>query len=98
VQALVIPIADRHAAYGREVLGALLQAGVRAEIDERGESMGRRIRDGQLQKVPYLLVVGDREAEGGAVGVRERGEDKGPRPLAEFVDQLLSEVRDRRLP
>jgi threonyl-tRNA synthetase len=98
VQALVIPIADRHAAYGREVLGALLQAGVRAEIDERGESMGKRIRDAQLQKVPYILVVGDREVEQGAVGVRERGEDKGARPLAEFIDHLVAEVRERRLP
>ena len=48
--------------------------------------MGKRIRDAQLQKVPYILVVGDREVERGAVGVRERGEDKGARPLGEFAD------------
>ena len=78
--------------------GADAPVTIHADLDDRSESMGRRIRDGQLQKVPYMLVVGDREAEQGAVGVRERGEDKGARPLAEFVDQLVAEVRERRLP
>ena len=71
---------------------------IHADVDDRGESIGKRIRDAQLQKVPYILVVGDREVEQGAVGVRERGEDKGARPLAEFVDDLVAEVRERRLP
>ena len=98
VQALVIPIADRHAAYGHEVLGALLQAGIRADLDARGESMGRRIRDGQLQKVPYLLVVGDKEQESREVAVRERGEQKGSVLLADAARQIAGEIRDRRLP
>jgi len=98
VQALVIPIADRHAAYGHEVLGALLQAGIRAEIDDRGESMGRRIRDGQLQKVPYLLVVGDKEQESREVAVRERGEQKGSVLLADAAARIAGEIRERRLP
>jgi threonyl-tRNA synthetase len=98
VQALVIPIADRHAAYGNEVLGALRQAGIRAEIDDRGESMGRRIRDGQLQKVPYLLVVGDKEQESREVAVRERGEQKGSVLLADAAAQIAGEIRERRLP
>ena len=107
-QALVLPIADRHGDYAQEVLRTLRAAGasdpakapvgLHADIDERSESIGKRIRDAQLQKVPYILVVGDREQESGAVGVRERGEDKGPRPLAVFVDQLVDEVRERRLP
>jgi len=98
VQALVIPIADRHAAYGHEVLGALRQAGIRADLDARGESMGRRIRDGQLQKVPYLLVVGDKEQESREVAVRERGEQKGSVLLADAAGQIAGEIRDRRLP
>ncbi len=98
VQALVIPITDRHAAYGREVLAALREAGVRAEIDDRSESMGRRIRDGQLQKVPYLLVLGDREQEAREVAVRERGEQKGSVPLAELVEGIARESRERVLP
>ena len=97
-QVLVIPIADRHAAYGHEVLGALRQAGIRAEIDERSESMGRRIRDGQLQKVPYLLVVGDKEQETREVAVRERGEQKGSALLADAVTQIAAEIAERRLP
>ena len=98
VQALVIPIADRHAAYGHEVLGALRQAGIRADLDDRSESMGRRIRDGQLQKVPYLLVVGDKEQESREVAVRERGEQKGSVLLADAAAQIAGEIRDRRLP
>ncbi|MCX6363047.1 MAG: threonine--tRNA ligase [Actinobacteria bacterium] len=98
VQALVIPIADRHAAYGHEVLGALHQAGIRADLDERSESMGRRIRDGQLQKVPYLLVVGDKEQETREVAVRERGEQKGSALLADAVTRIAAEIAERRLP
>jgi threonyl-tRNA synthetase len=98
VQALVIPIADRHAAYGHEVLGALHQAGIRADLDDRGESMGRRIRDGQLQKVPYLLVVGDKEQESREVAVRERGEQKGSALLADAVTRIAAEIGERRLP
>ena len=98
VQALVIPIADRHAAYGHEVADVLVAAGLRAEVDDRSESMGKRIRDGQLQKVPYLLVVGDKEAEAHEVAVRERGEQKGSVALAEVVVAIADEVRERRLP
>ena len=106
-QVLVLPIADRHADYAARCCarcarrrGARRDAPVtlHADVDDRGESIGKRIRDAQLQKVPYILVVGDREVEQGAVGVRERGEDKGARPLAEFVDHLVAEVRERRLP
>jgi threonyl-tRNA synthetase len=103
-QVLVLPIADRHGEYAAEVVRALRSGGAEAtvnlhvDIDDRSESVGKRIRDAQLQKVPYILVVGDREAEAGAVGVRERGEDKGPRPLPEFVTHLVDEVKERRLP
>jgi len=98
VQALVIPIADRHAAYGHEVVGALRQAGLRADVDDRPESMGKRIRDGQMQKVPYLLIVGDKEEETREVAVRERGEQTGSVLVGDIVAQIAGEVRARRLP
>jgi threonyl-tRNA synthetase len=98
VQALVIPIADRHAAYGHEVVGALRQAGLRADVDDRPESMGKRIRDGQMQKVPYLLIVGDKEEETREVAVRERGEQKGSVLIGDIVAQIAAEVGERRLP
>ena len=102
VQALVLPVADRHAPYAHEVAAGLRgphgDVTLRVEVDDRAESVGKRIRDGQLQKVPYLLVVGDREAEAGAVSVRERGEEKGSRPLAELAAAVADEVRQRRLP
>jgi threonyl-tRNA synthetase len=78
VQAIVLPIADRHLDYAESVLGALRGAGLRAELDERGESVSRKIRDAELKKIPYLLVVGDREQESGLVAVREHhGGDRG---------------------
>ena len=89
VQAAVLPVADRHAPYAREVAGALSAAGVRAEVDERSESIGRKIREAELQKVPNMLVVGDREAEASAVSLRRRHEgDQGSVPLADAVDRL----------
>ena len=102
VQALVLPVADRHAPYAHEVATALRSpqgdVTLRAEVDDRAESVGKRIRDGQLQKVPYLLVVGDREVEAGTVSVRERGEEKGSQPSAEVAAAIAAEVRERRLP
>jgi threonyl-tRNA synthetase len=71
---------------------------LRVEVDDRSESVGRRIRDGQLQKVPYLLVVGDREVEAGAVSVRERGQELGSMPLAALAARIAAEVAGRRLP
>ncbi len=98
VQVLVLPVSDRHAGYATGVLEALRMAGLRADLDDRSESVGKRIRDGQLQKVPYLLVVGDREQDAGAVSVRERGEEKGGMALDEFVREVVAEVAERRLP
>jgi threonyl-tRNA synthetase len=98
VQALVLPVSDRHAGYAVGVVEALRVAGLRADSDDRSESVGKRIRDGQLQKVPYLLVVGDREEEAKAVSVRTRGEETGSVPLEEFVREVTDEVAERRLP
>jgi threonyl-tRNA synthetase len=74
LQAIVLPIADRHIAYAGSVLDALKRAGLRAEIDDRQEKIGYKIREAQLQKVPYMLVVGDREQERGEVAIRGRAD------------------------
>jgi threonyl-tRNA synthetase len=96
LQALVLPIADRHFDYAREVAAALGDAGLRAEVDDRTESIGKKIREGELRKAPYMLVVGDAEAEARTVAVRKhRDGDQGSRPLDEFVDALREEVADR---
>jgi threonyl-tRNA synthetase len=93
LQAVVLPIADRHVDYGRQVVRQLTDAGLRAAIDERQEKVNYKIREAQLQKVPYMLVVGDREAAEGAVAVRSRVKgDLGARPLAAFVADALAEV------
>ena len=91
VQAVVIPVADRHNDYADRVAAQFHAAGVRAEVDGRTESMGRKIRDNELRKVPFMLIVGDREAEGGTVSMRSRAEgDVGGMGLDEAVDRLTS--------
>ncbi len=86
VQAVLIPIADRHLDYVNELAGRLKNAGMRVEVDERSERMNAKIRDAQLQKVPYMLVVGDREVEQGMLALRLRS---GENPGAVTVDELL---------
>ena len=96
VQAVVIPIADRHLDYAREVASTLRASGLRAEVDDGPDRMGAKIRHAQLQRVPYMFVVGDREAEQRQVAVRTRaGGDLGARDLAEVVTRLAGE-RDTR--
>ena len=96
LQVVVLPIADRHIDYARSVQAALAAAGVRAEVDERQEKIGYKIREAQLQKVPYMLVAGDREAAEGTVAVRQRsGGDMGSQPLAAFIAQARAEIETR---
>jgi threonyl-tRNA synthetase len=97
VQAAVLPIADRHAEYAWKVAEELREVGLRAEVDERTESIGRKIRDAELHKAPYMLVVGDKEAEEGTVAVRRHREgDIGTMPVAEFRSTALDEVSSKR--
>ena len=92
VQAVLIPIADRHIEYCESVSSKLESAGFRTEVDTRGERMNQKIRTAQMQKVPYMLVAGDREQESGAVAVRHRdGDDLGAMSLADFVSRLGEE-------
>jgi len=97
VQAVVLPISEKHMGYAREVTEELRAAKVRAELDDRNEKLNARIRDFQLQKVPLMLVVGDREAQGRGVAVRRRDSgDAGFRPLGDFIRELRDLI-DRRL-
>jgi threonyl-tRNA synthetase len=97
VQAVIIPIADRHVAYARQVQARLKEAGLRAEVDERGERMNAKIRDAQTRKVPYMLVIGNREVEQQAVAVRLRsGEDLGAMPVPAFLLRARQEAEERR--
>jgi threonyl-tRNA synthetase len=99
VQVVVLPIADRHAAYGAEVRDELARAGVRAELDARQEKIGYKIREAQLQKVPYMLVAGDREVAGGTVSVRSRSAgDQGSQRLAGFLGAALDEIARKGAP
>ena len=96
VQALVIPVADRHNDYARQVVAELNAAGLRAEADTRGESVGKKIAEAERQKMPRILVVGDREVESGQVSVRRRGEgDAGAQPLADLRGELLALSAER---
>ncbi|GAB4129509.1 MAG: threonine--tRNA ligase [Roseiflexaceae bacterium] len=97
IQAIVVPISDeKHGSYGREVVEALKAAKIRVELDATKERMQMKIRRAQLQKVPYMLVIGDKEQAAGAVAVRLRsGEDLGAIPLADFIARIQAEVAAR---
>ena len=94
VQAVVVPIAERHLEYSRQVQEQIAGAGIRVETDDRNERMNAKIRDAQLQKVPYMLVVGDREAEAETAAVRLRsGENLGAVPVSQVIERISSENR-----
>jgi threonyl-tRNA synthetase len=89
VQAIVLPITDRQLEYARQVVERLKQAGIRVSLDDRSEKVNLKIREAQLQKIPYMLVVGDREAQNGAVSVRNRKHgDQGAQPVEAFLAQI----------
>jgi len=96
VQVVVIPISERHHAYARGVFGQLRDAGLRVELDDRNEKMGYKIREAQTQKVPYMLVMGDKEVQNGQVSVRNRFQgDEGVESLADFVTKIKSFIEAR---
>jgi threonyl-tRNA synthetase len=98
VQATVLPIADRHAAYAEAVTRQLTEAGLRADADERTESIARKIRDAELRKVPFMLIVGDKEEEAHQVAVREHGRgDTGSEAVDQFIARLQKAVQARVL-
>jgi threonyl-tRNA synthetase len=95
-QAIVLPIADRVHPYAHEVLAALTARGIRADVDARNEKVGLKIREAQLAKIPYMLVVGDREASSGTVSVRQRdGQERPAQPIEAVANHLETEIRSR---
>ncbi len=95
VQVKILPITDRTMDYARDVAAKLQAAGVRVEVDTRNEKLGFKIREAQMEKVPYKLVVGDKEAAEGTVAVRTRDADKGAMPLADFMAKLQEEIASK---
>src|SRR6202049_1182366 len=96
VQAEVLPLSEKFSVYATNVASELRAAGFRVHLDDRNEKLQAKIRDAQLQKIPYMLVVGGKEAEAGTVSVRHQSKgDLGPRPLGEFVSDLRQQVDDR---
>ncbi|WP_334109613.1 threonine--tRNA ligase [Thermodesulfitimonas autotrophica] len=98
VQVRVLPITDRHAAYAAAVTRQIEEADVRVELDARNEKVNYKIREAQVQKVPYMLVVGDREAAEGTVAVRHRSQgDLGVMPLVDFIHRVREEIKTRKI-
>ncbi|HIU01955.1 MAG TPA: threonine--tRNA ligase [Candidatus Onthocola gallistercoris] len=96
VQVKILPISDKFMDYGKEVLAALKEAGIRAEIDTRAEKIGYKIREAQMNKIPYMLIVGGKEQEEQAVSVRSRKDgDMGSRKLDDFIKDVKEEIRIR---
>jgi threonyl-tRNA synthetase len=96
VQAVVVPVTEKQQAYAHEVGDALRRAGIRVHVDDRSEKLGYRIREAQLQKVPYMLVVGDKEVEAKSVSVRHRqAGDLGPQDVASFAGRVQRLVAER---
>jgi threonyl-tRNA synthetase len=96
VQAVLIPIADRHYDYAHEVAGILGEAGLRVEVDQRGDRMNAKIRDAQNQKIPYMLVIGDREVEAESVSVRLRSEENlGAMSIEDFQAKAKQDIAGR---
>ena len=97
VQAVMIPISERHAEYAQKVADQLKAAGVRVDVDARNEKMNAKIREHAMQKVPFLLVMGDKEAEAGRVNVRTRGKEKTEdMPVADFVEKIKGLIAEKK--
>ncbi|MEP6537785.1 MAG: threonine--tRNA ligase, partial [Bryobacteraceae bacterium] len=96
IQAIVLPITDRQAEYAKQVHDQLKAAGIRVTMDDRKEKVNLKIREAQLQKIPYMLVVGDREAENGTVSVRNRKHaDQGVKPVADFLVEIQKLIESK---
>ena len=94
-QAVVLPISEKYNDYAFEVARQLNEADVRAIVDDRNEKIGKKIRDNELKRIPYLLIVGEKEAQNGEVSLRKQGEgDKGTMKIATFAANLTEEVKN----
>ena len=98
VQVQICPVSEKVADYAKHIHETLKNHGLRVHLDDRNEKLPAKIRDAQLQKIPYMLVLGPKEAEAGTVSLRHRAKgDLGPRPLAELVEALQKEVSERTI-
>jgi threonyl-tRNA synthetase len=96
VQVKIIPVADRHLEHARKIIAELKSRGVRVEVDDRSERMNLKIRQAQLEKIPYMVIVGDKEAADNSVSVRRRsGEQLPTQPLASFIETLTAEIANK---
>jgi len=97
VQVQVIPVGDDYLAYAQEVADTLFAAGVRVEVDRRDEKLGKKIREAQLQQIPYMLIVGKKEQESGQVSIRHRREgDLGALTVQDFLDRIQQEIAEKK--
>jgi threonyl-tRNA synthetase len=96
LQVKILPISDKFMDYANTVLDTLKKADIRAEIDDRSEKIGRKIRDTEIAKVPYMLVIGEKEMNEGKVAIRRQGKgDIGVKLIDEFVQEIVAEIKDR---
>ena len=94
-QAVVLPISEKFNDYARQVADRLAEADIRVTVDDRNEKIGRKIRDNELKRIPYLLIVGEKEQAAGEVSVRKQGEgDQGSVKIATFAEQIAQEVKN----
>jgi threonyl-tRNA synthetase len=94
-QAIILPISEKFNDYAYEVAKQLTAADVRVTVDDRNEKIGRKIRDNELRRIPYMLIVGEKEAENGEVSVRKQGEgDKGSMKITTFAEEIAQKVKD----
>jgi len=97
VQVKILPIADRHLEPCQKILAQLLAKNIRAEVDDRPETVSAKIRDAEMQKIPYMLIIGDREVKDNSVSVRVRGEKNlGSMPLTKLIDLVAEDIEKKR--
>ena len=97
VQATVIPISDKQKDFAQKVHDELIKAGIRSKLNDANETLGKRIREDEMQKIPYLLIVGDKEITAKAVAIRQRGKgDIGQIAVDKFISQLQEEIKDKK--
>jgi threonyl-tRNA synthetase len=96
-QVMILPISDKFLQYAKEIKSKLHIAGVRVEVDERSEKVGKKIREAELSRVPYMLIVGEKEMNEQKVSVRRQGKgDLGSQPIEEFVNMIVEEIKIRK--
>ncbi|HLD70281.1 MAG TPA: His/Gly/Thr/Pro-type tRNA ligase C-terminal domain-containing protein, partial [Negativicutes bacterium] len=97
VQVAIVPISEKHASYAAQVASTVKTAGIRFEVHNENESLGKKIREAEIQRIPYLLIMGDKEIAANAVSVRQRGKgDLGQKTIEEFINNISQEIKDKQ--